>query len=257
MSTSHHERIVEQFTQQAIPFAHLPGHLDSLDLLLELSRPTGEDSVLDLACGPGLVACAFARQAGQVIGMDLTPAMLEQAAKRQQEQGLTNLAWQLGDVQTLPYADNSFSLVLTRYSFHHLLDPQQTLAEMIRVCRPGGRVLVADVALLPEKVAAYDQLEIMRDPSHTHALTTVEFSALFLHSGLHDCRQASYSVGLELEAQLRASFPLPGDEERIRRMVTEDIGIDKLGINARYQDEAVVYSVPISVFVGSKTVKQS
>ncbi len=255
MSASHHERIVEQFTQQAIPFAHLPGHLDSLDLLLELSRPTAEDTVLDLACGPGLVACAFAHQAGQVIGMDLTPAMLEQAAKRQQEQGLINLAWQLGDVQTLPYADNSFSLVLTRYSFHHLLDPQQTLAEMIRVCRPGGRVLVADVALLPEKVAAYDQLETMRDPSHTHALTTVEFSTLFLHSGLHDCRQASYSVELDLEAQLRASFPLPGDEERIRRMVTEDIGIDKLGIKARYQDGAVVYSVPISVFVGSKGVQ--
>lgn len=255
MSASHHERIVEQFTQQAIPFAQLPGHLDSLDLLLELSRPTAEDSVLDLACGPGLVACAFARQAGQVIGMDLTPAMLEQAAKRQQEQGLTNLAWQLGDVQTLPYADNSFSLVLTRYSFHHLLDPQQTLAEMIRVCRPGGRVLVADVALLPKKVAAYDQLEIMRDPSHTHALTTVGFSTLFLHSGLHDCRQASYTVELELEAQLRASFPLPGDEERIRQMVTEDIGINKLGINARHQDGAVVYSVPISVFVGSKGVQ--
>lgn len=252
MSASHHERIVEQFTQQAIPFAQLPGHLDSLNLLLELTRPTSEDTVLDLACGPGLVACTFARQTGQVIGMDLTPAMLEQAAKRQQEQGLTNLVWQLGDVQALPYADDSFSLVITRYSFHHLLDPQQTLAEMIRVCKPGGRVLVADVALLPEKVAAYDHLEIMRDPSHTHALTTVEFSALFLNSGLHGCTQASYTVELELEAQLRASFPLPGDEERIRQMVTEDIGINNLGIKARYQDEAVVYSVPISVFVGSK-----
>ncbi len=252
MSQQHHQLIVQQFTQQAIPFAQLPGHLDSLNLLLELTRPTSEDTVLDLACGPGLVSCAFARQAGQVIGMDLTPAMLEQAAKRQQEQGLINLAWQLGDVQALPYADNSFSLVITRYSFHHLLEPQQTLAEMIRVCRPGGRVLVADVALLPEKVAAYDQLELLRDPSHTHALTTVEFSTLFLHSGLHDCRQAGYTVELDLEAQLQASFPQPGDEERIRQMVTEDIGINKLGIKARYQDGAVVYSVPISVFVGSK-----
>ncbi|MCE1225523.1 MAG: methyltransferase domain-containing protein [Geobacteraceae bacterium] len=252
MSASHHERIVEQFTQQAIPFAQLPGHLDSLNLLLELTRPTAEDTVLDLACGPGLLACAFARQAGQVTGMDLTPAMLEQAAKRQQEQGLTNLVWQLGDVQALPYADDSFSLVITRYSFHHLLDPQQTLAEMIRVCKPGGQVLVADVALPAEKAAAYDYLELLRDPSHTHALTTAEFSALFLNSGLHDCRQASYNVELELEAQLRASFPKPGDEERIRQMVTEDIGINNLGIKARYQDGAVVYSVPISVFVGSK-----
>jgi len=252
MSQQHQQLIVKQFTQQAIPFAQLPGHLDALDLLLEMARPTQQDSVLDLACGPGLVACAFARHTGQVIGMDLTPAMLEQAARRQHEQGLGNLIWQQGDVQTLPYADHSFSLVLTRYSFHHLLDPQQALAEMIRVCKPGGRVLVADVALSAEKVAAYDQLELLRDPSHTHALTTTEFSDLFQNSGLHDCTQAGYNVELELEAQLRASFPLPGDEERIRQLVTEDIGLDHLGINARHQDGAVVYSVPISVFVGRK-----
>ena len=84
MSHHHHQQIINQFTQQAIPFAQLPGHLDSIDLLLELTNPTRQDSVLDLACGPGLVACAFARHAGQVTGIDITPAMLEQAlsAKR-------------------------------------------------------------------------------------------------------------------------------------------------------------------------------
>lgn len=256
MSHHHHQQIINQFTQQAIPFAQLPGHLDSIDLLLELTNPTRQDSVLDLACGPGLVACAFARHAGQVTGIDITPAMLEQAAKRQQKQGLDNLLWQLGDVQALPYTDNSFSLVITRYSFHHFQQPQQALAEMIRVCRPGGTVLVADVALPPEKAAAYDRLEIIRDPSHTHALTTAEFSSLFLNSGLHDCKQAGYTVELELEAQLRASFPLPGDEERIRALVIADIGRDQLGINARYQDGAVQYSVPISVYVGRKPIVQ-
>ena len=252
MSHHHHQQIVTQFTQQAIPFAQLPGHLDSIDLLLELTSPTRQDTVLDLACGPGLVACAFARHAGQVTGIDITPAMLEQAAKRQQEQGLDNLHWQLGDVQALPYADNSFSQVITRYSFHHVQQPQQALAEMIRVCKPGGTVLVADVALPPEKSAAYDRLEILRDPSHTHALTTVEFSDLFLQSGLQDCRQTGYSVELELEAQLRASFPLPGDEERIRALVIADIGRDQLGITARHQNGAVQYSVPISVYTGRK-----
>ncbi len=256
MNRTHQDRIVEQFTQQAIPFAQLPGHLDALDLLIELARPTAADTVLDVACGPGLVACVFAPHAGQVTGLDITPAMLEQARKRQQEHGLTNLVWQQGDALPLPYPDNNFSLVITRYSFHHFPEPERVLSEMIRVCRPGGRLLVADVAIPPEKAAAYDRLEIMRDPSHTHALTTHEFSDLFLNSVLHDCRQASYTVELELEAQLRASFPLPGDEERIRKLVTEDIGINNLGINARRKDEAVVYTVPISVFVGRKGVKK-
>lgn len=251
-SGNHQSTIIEQFSRQAIPFAQVPGHLDSIQLLLELAGAMVGDTVLDVACGPGLVACECARQTHHVSGIDITPVMIEQARKRQQELGLDNLSWKVGDVMPLPYADNSFSLVMTRYSFHHFLEPRAVLAEMIRVCTPGGRVLVADVAIDPAKSTAYDRMEIMRDPSHTHALTTTEFTTLFQQSGLTGCRQASYGVTIELETQLRASFPKPGDTERLREMITGDIGSDSLGINARRVDGQVVYTVPIGVFVGSK-----
>lgn len=252
MTRSHQEEIVDQFTRQAVPFARVPGHLDAMELLVALAQPGPEESVLDVACGPGLVACEFARHSGRVTGIDITPAMIEQAKKRQEEQGLANLSWQIGDVLPLPYGDDSFSLVITRYSFHHFPAPAAVLAEMIRVCLPGGRVLVADVAVAPAKSAAYDRMEIMRDPSHTHALTTEEFSGLFLGSGLMDCRQSAYGVEIELEAQLRASFPKPGDTERLREMITSDVGVDSLGISPRRQGDNVVYTVPIGVFVGRK-----
>lgn len=253
MSKTHQEEIVEQFSKQAIPFTEVPGHLDAMDLLVEMAQPTQEDAVLDVACGPGLVACEFARRSAQVTGIDITPAMIEQAEKRQSEQKLDNATWLVGDVLPLPFSDNSFSLVITRYSLHHFIDPKGVLAEMIRVCRPGGRVMVADVAMEPSKVAAYDRLEITRDPSHTHALTTEEFAALFLQSGLHDCRRSAYGVEIELETQLRASFPRPGDKEKLRQLVTADIGSNSLGIDARRTGDAVVYTVPIGVFVGRKS----
>jgi len=252
-STDHRETIVDQFSRQAIPFTRVPGHLDSIQLLIECASTTNRDTVLDVACGPGLVACEFARHCTHVTGIDITPAMIEQARKRQQELGLANLTWAVGPALPLPYADNSFSLVITRYSFHHFQEPAAALAEMIRVCTPGGRVLVADVAMVPEKAAAYDRLELMRDPSHTHALTTEEFSALFLNSGLEECSRSAYDVEIELEAQLRASFPKPGDTERLREMVTADIGINDLGITPRRIDSTVVYSVPIGVFTGRKS----
>lgn len=248
----HQAEIVSQFSRQAIPFAQVPGHYDALQVLLELSGVGGDDEVLDVACGPGLVACAFARQARHVTGIDITPAMIAQAQKRQCEQHLANLAWAVGAAVPLPYADATFSLVITRYSFHHLLAPRRALTEMIRVCRPGGRVLVADVAVIPEKSAAYDRLEILRDPSHTHALTRDEFAELFADSGLVDCRQGAYGVDIELESQLRASFPGPGDEAVVRALVTEDIGRDRLGIGARREKGEVVYTVPIAVYVGRK-----
>jgi len=249
----HREKIVEQFSRQAIPFARVQGHLDALQLLVELSGVGREDTVLDVACGPGLVACEFARHAGTLTGIDITPTMIEQAEKRQEELGLCNLRWEVGEAVPLPFADDSFSLVITRYSFHHFLEPERALAEMIRVCRPGGKLLVADVAVEQEKSAAYDRLEIMRDPSHVHALTSEEFEVLFRQSGLVDCTRSGYGVSIELETQLRASFPAPEDLPKLRVMVTSDIGVDRLGIVARREGGEVVYTVPIAVYVGRKS----
>jgi ubiquinone/menaquinone biosynthesis C-methylase UbiE len=250
---THQAKIIDQFSRQAIPFTQVPGHFDAMQILIKLSEVNRDDTVLDVACGPGMVACEFARHAGHVTGIDITPAMIEQAEKRQNELNLDNLTWTVGDAVPLPYADNSFSLVTTRYSLHHLLAPEKALSEMIRVCRPGGRVMIADVAVESTKSESYDRLEIMRDPSHNHALMREEFAALFQHSGLLDCRQSAYGVDIELETQLRASFPKPGDESILREMVTNDIGTDSLGINARREDDKVMYTVPIAVYVGRKT----
>ena len=249
---SHQAEIIDQFTRQAIPFTQVPGHLDSIQILIELSEVSIEDSVLDVACGPGLVVCEFAKHAGHVTGIDITPGMIDQAKKRQQDHGLNNVTLDVGSAVPLPYADNTFSVVITRYSYHHLLVPADALAEMIRVCKPGGRVLVADVAMESNKSSAYDRLEILRDPSHTHALTKDEFAELFQKSGLTDCRQTAYGVDIELEAQIRASFPREGDEPKLRQMITEDIGIDNLGINVRNESGKIVYTVPSAVYIGQK-----
>ena len=98
--------------------------------------------------------------------------MIEQAQALQQAQGLTNLTWRIGNVLPLPFPDASFSLVFTRYSFHHLLDPEAVLAEMVRVCSPGGRVAVVDVfTSSPEQAEAFNRMERLRDPSHVRALS--------------------------------------------------------------------------------------
>jgi hypothetical protein len=103
-----------------------------------------------------------------------------------------------------------------------------------------------------DKCAAYDRLELMRDPSHTHALSQDEFEGLFFGSGLLDCHQAAYGVEIELEGQLAASFPGHGDKERLRDMILADIGVNRTGVNPRIEGNVVSYTVPIAVFVGRK-----
>lgn len=254
MKTEHNQTIINQFTQQAIPFTQVAGHSqqDALQLLIEVSGVSAQDTVLDVACGPGLVACEFAKHAQQVTGIDLTPAMLEQAAQRQQAQGLDNVGWQCGDVTQLPYADASFSMVITRFSFHHFVEPERVLQEMWRVCQPEGTVMLVDVALPPEKVVAYNQMEKLRDPSHTRALTVQEFLTMAQQCGLQQLKTSGFKVEMELETQLKASFPNQGDEEKLRALFWQDVGKDNLGLGVHQQANSLHFAYPILIVVGKK-----
>jgi ubiquinone/menaquinone biosynthesis C-methylase UbiE len=246
----HNASIVDQFTRQAVPFSRMA--TQSEELLLEMSGVTGEDTALDVACGPGIVACAFATRARHVTGIDLTPAMIEQASRRQREQGLENLTWLTGDVQSLPFADGSFSLVVTRYSFHHFLDPQAVCREMIRVCAPGGCVMVVDATPPPEKAAAYNYVEKLKDPTHVRALTEDELLSLADAVGLREIRTRRYLFEVEFEASMKSFFPRPGDEAKIRQIFREDIGQDRLGLNVHRSGTEIHYAYPVLILVGRK-----
>ncbi len=251
----HNQSIVDQFTRQAQPFTYkMQAHSnkEAFALMFKVSAVTLSDTVLDVACGSGLVSCAFAPLAKQVTGIDITPAMIEQAKKIQEERNLTNVTWQVGDVSRLPYPDNKFSLVMTRFSFHHFLEPQTVLKQMVRVCAHAGRVMVADVALPPEKVDAYNHFEKLRDPSHVRALTEKEMLALMASCGLKDLKTAFYKLEMTLEDQLKSSFPNPGDEEKIHELFRQDLGVDKIGVGARPQDGQIQLSYPVMIVVGQK-----
>jgi len=253
-SQDNHQRlIVEQFSRQAVPFAEMPIHSneDADRLVLETVGIGPDDTVLDIACGPGLITCVMAQVARQVTGIDITPAMIEQARARQQAKGLTNVAWQVGDVMPLSFAAASFSVVFTRYSFHHFLDPKAVLAEMVRVCEPGGKVAVVDVfTTTPEQAAAYNQVEKLRDPSHTRALLIDELTGLFRDAGLSDTKSEFYKLEVELEKILASSFPDPGDADKIRQIFSADIGLNRLGVGAHRKAGAIWFAFPIAILVG-------
>ncbi len=247
----HQRLILEQFTKQAVPLSQMQNH--SPELLLAASGVGPEDIVLDVACGPGLMACALAKVARHVSGIDLTPAMIEQAKVLQQTHGLTNLTWHLGNVQPLPYPAASFSLVFTRYSFHHLLDPKAVLAEMVRACSPGGRVVVVDVFTSnPEQAEAYNRLEKLRDPSHVRALAVEELTDLFSETDFRDVTTQFYKHEVEMEQVLQRSFPKPGDADKIRQLFVEDLGVNRLGVGAHRKDGSIHYAYPVVVLVGRK-----
>lgn len=249
--TSHNDRILDQFTRQAVPFAQAPAirNQEALDGIVKLAEAGPDDTSLDVACGPGLLACAFARVVRHAVGLDLTPAMLEQARKTQAEQGLSNVTWHQGDVYALPFPDAHFSIISSRFVFHHLVDPLAALKEMKRVCKPGGRVVVADMAPVAEKADALNAEERLRDPSHVRAMPPEELIGLFAQASLPEPRMESYRLEGELEDLLRRSFPNEGDADRVRKVIADSIADNALDLNTRRQNGKIYYAFPLTVLV--------
>jgi SAM-dependent methyltransferase len=255
MTADHREAILDQFTRQAVPFSTAPGikNEQALSLLVEASGAGPTDTVLDVACGGGNVVCAFARVVRHATGIDLTPAMIEQAKALERDQGLANVSWRVGDVLPLPFPDGAFSIVTARYAFHHFLDPRAVLAEMKRVCAPGGRVLVADTDASsdPAKAAELNRMEKLRDPSHVRAMPRAELLDLFRSVGLSQPRLTQYRLESELEGLLSRSFPLPGDADKIRTLFTASLEDDRLGLPVRREQNQIHLAYPIAVLVAT------
>jgi ubiquinone/menaquinone biosynthesis C-methylase UbiE len=185
---THNTTVVDQFTRQADVFAAAAAIRDdeALDLLVSRCGANSEDESLDVACGPGLVVCAFAQVVRSATGIDLTPAMVEKGRSLATSKNLGNTSFSLGDVNALPFATGQFSVVTSRYAFHHFQDPARVLLEMVRVCKPGGRVAVMDMVASndPEKADRFNRMEKLRDPSHAAALTLSALVQTFQDAGL-------------------------------------------------------------------------
>jgi ubiquinone/menaquinone biosynthesis C-methylase UbiE len=253
---NHQDLILDQFTRQATVFSTAPAITDeeALGMIIRAARPTAGDRLLDVACGPGLVVCAFAPHVREGTGIDMTPAMLDRARKLAADKGVANVSWRQGDVYSLPYADGNFTIVTTRFSCHHFLDPASVLREMVRVCAPGGRIVVVDdyASEDPVKAAAFNRLEKLRDPSHSRALSLAELKSLFGKVGLPDPDETFYELRGDVPGLLARSFPNPGDDLEIIEMFKASAVDDRLGVPVRLDGDEIYYAYPVAILAATR-----
>jgi len=256
MDATHQDLVLDQFTRQASPFSAAPMITNevALRMIVEAAQTTSNDTILDVACGPGLVVCAFAPHVREATGIDFTPAMLERARQLAAERGVRNVAWDRGDAYSLPYADGSFTVVVTRYSLHHMLDPLLALREMVRVCARDGRIVVVD-AYAPEdpmQADAYNQMERLRDPSHAHSLSLRELKGLFGRVGIPEPQITLYDLPVEVQDLLARAFPNPGDQDKIIEMLKDSAKSGRLGIPVRLDGDKIHVTYRAAILVSRR-----
>ena len=117
---------------------------NSAAYLLPWLRPGS--AVLDVGCGPGTITVDLARHLGpgQAVGVDSAAAVIDMARATAAEAGVANVRFAVGDTHHLDFPDATFDVVHAHQMLQHLSDPVSALAEMGRVCRPGGMVAARD-----------------------------------------------------------------------------------------------------------------
>jgi demethylmenaquinone methyltransferase/2-methoxy-6-polyprenyl-1,4-benzoquinol methylase len=112
--------------------------------LIRLAHLKAGDQALDLCCGTGDIALALAQQGARVVGLDFSDAMLAVARRRALRSKLAEVKFVQADALRIPYEENAFDVVTIGYGLRNLASCEAGLREMLRVTRPGGRLLVLD-----------------------------------------------------------------------------------------------------------------
>ena len=260
MTKSAHKAIVqESFTRQAEVYAVTPTVADParIERLVEAVDPASESRLLEVACGPGLLALAFAKRCREVIGLDLTDAPLAIAEKNRRERGLANVRFQRGDADRLPFAESEFDVVVCRFAFHHFEEPGRVLREMARVCCPQGKVVVEDLVSSEHRARGdyQNRFERLRDPSHTRALAPTELIGLFTAAGLEPNRLYSDELVQNLERWLANCQTPPARAAEVRAMIERDGREDLSGTRPYLQETQWFFRQPTLAVVARKLAR--
>lgn len=188
-------------------------HDASLELLVDLARPTAHDTVLDYAAGAGIGGFAVAPEVASVEAADEFPDMLEEGRRLAEELGLVNVSFTLVDLYALPHKDGAFSLIICRNAFHLLPEPVATLGELQRVLSLGGRIVILDPVVDEVADKAFNDLARLREPAHRRHYRDEELDAIVERAGLVIDRRGRVRRTIDLDYWLQAAaVPAPKAE---------------------------------------------
>jgi ubiquinone/menaquinone biosynthesis C-methylase UbiE len=207
-----------------------------------------------VASGPGHVAAAFAEAGCEVVGLDLTAAPLELAERMRTERGLTSLSFQTGDAEHLPFAGQTFDIVVSRFALHHFENPQQVCAEMARVCQLQGTVVIQDLITseFPTRAAYQNRFEQLRDPSHVRALPLSVLIDLFSACGLEITQVFTNYLTTPLEIWLQNAHTPPERASQVRTLLAQDEQQDLSGTRPFRQQETVYFHQHLATCVARR-----
>jgi ubiquinone/menaquinone biosynthesis C-methylase UbiE/broad specificity phosphatase PhoE len=221
-----------------------------------------DQRILDVGTGNGLLPLMLAETgASVVVGIDISPEMLEQAEfLRLSQPGAASerVSFRLAPIQSLPFRDESFDTVTCRLVLNHSTKPARLIREMVRVLRPGGTLVLAELlsADNPVKRATQNAIEERRNPSHAAARGAEQYDKLVTDAGLSIEAREVVALERELDEWLAAYATDKADAAIVREMIEAGLETDAAGIHARRQGATLVFEQRMYYLKATKPAAQ-
>ena len=217
----------------------------SLDLLVELARPTSHDTVLDYAAGAGIAGFAVAPDVRTVEAADELPDMLEEGKRLAGELGLVNVAFSLVDLYALPYDTDTFSLVVCRNAFHLLPEPVAALAELLRVTSAGSRLVLVDPVVDELTDKAFNDIARLREPAHRRHYLEEQIDDLVAQAGLQVTQRGRLRRTIDLDYWLQVAA-VPAAKAGLIRGRFKELPVDvQARMDVAFADRLVAFSYDV------------
>lgn len=251
---NHNDTVRNSFKIQAEKFAtyHM-SKAEYTDYLIQRVDAKGDEHALEVAAGTCICGRALAPYVGDITCLDLTEEMLAQGRKLTQKNGITNIRFETGDAEALPYEDETFDLVITRLSLHHFTNPKKPFAEMKRVLKKGGKLVIWDMEATEESLRETDdRIENMRDPSHVRILCREEFEKLFNDDFILQCEEAT-RIPVNLQSWMDLTdTPETTQKDIMDLMQTDLAGGEKTGFFPYVEDGQIMFHHRWLLLIGIK-----
>lgn len=221
----------EQRIRHLLRFANLPSGL----------------RIADIGTGNGRLALMLADDgAREVIGIDISPAMLEVAEYLRASNpapGAQRVSYRLASAQNLPFRSESFDAVVCRLVLHHSHKPEEILRELARLLKPGSILILADLLAADDPVrrATQNTIEGRRNPSHVAMLTADQYRKLVTAAGLTIDNEAVGVFERELEDWLNDLQSDPANRAVVREMIEAGLETDATGLKVRQQNNKLIF----------------
>lgn len=239
-----------QFESSSVPFAKE----QYLNHAISQIAPSPQNAVLEVAAGTCVCGRSMAPLVKTVVCLDATLPMLQIGKQEADKNHLSNMIFVKGYAEELPFLDDSFDIVFSRLAFHHFPDKAAACSEMVRVLKPGGKLVMIDMEAASEEWRdVEDAIETLRDPSHVKNMSKEEMTNLFVTNGLSVQKCEITKIRQKLENWLALTKTPENIQQQITARMRADInGMEKTGFSPYMENGDIFFLQRWVLMIGEK-----